>query len=358
MSPVDGPLRETLVEADIPVIIDPLLATGYEAFTKFGCHLPVRSHRSFTSFARDFDCVVASTIFAAPLIRDASKEAIPHIWWIQEGLVGNHYLNKYSLLPGVLGLAELIITPDKSSRRIYQAFARHPIRVLPYGIPDVAQGHSSRQERPIGPLRFLLLGTIEHRKGQQTLLEAVRRLPPDVLDRSEFLIVGRPNDAKLAADVRSAAEASPHIRYRETVAHNDALALIRETDVMLCASSDETGPLTLIEAMALGKAVLSTRVGVVGENLIPEEDALFVEAGDAVGLAAAIERLVREPKLISKLAINARNAYDQHFGLDRFGKGFREVLEEAIVIGNPRREKSDADLMTHARPYEPAFRAG
>jgi GT2 family glycosyltransferase/glycosyltransferase involved in cell wall biosynthesis len=350
MSPVDGPLRGTLVEADIPVIIDPLLATGYEAFTKFGCHLPVRSHRSFTSFARDFDCVVASTIFAAPLIRDASKEAIPHIWWIQEGLVGNHYLNKYSLLPGVLGLAELIITPDKSSRRIYQAFARHPIRVLPYGIPDVAQGHSSRQERPIGPLRFLLLGTIEHRKGQQTLLEAVRRLPPDVLDRSEFLIVGRPNDAKLAADVRSAAEASPHIRYRETVAHNDALALIRETDVMLCASSDETGPLTLIEAMALGKAILSTRVGVVGENLIPEEDALFVEAGDAVGLAAAIERLVREPKLISKLAINARNAYDQHFGLDRFGKGFREVLEEAIVIGNPRRERSDADLMTHARP--------
>ena len=203
MSPVDGPLRETLVEADIPVIIDPLLATGYEAFTKFGCHLPVRSHRSFTRFARDFDCVVASTIFAAPLIRDASKEAIPHIWWIQEGLVGNHYLNKYSVLPAVLGLAELIITPDKSSRRIYQAFARHPIRVLPYGIPDVAQGRSGRQERPDEPLRFLLLGTIEHRKGQQTLLEAVRRLPPDVLDRSEFLIVGRPNDAKLAADVRS-----------------------------------------------------------------------------------------------------------------------------------------------------------
>src|SRR4029079_4608357 len=198
MSPVDGPLRETLVEADIRSIIDRLLATGYEAVTKFGSHLPVRSHRSFTSFARDFDCVVASTIFAAPLIRDASKEAITHIWLIQEGLVGNHYLNKYSLLPGVLGLAELIITPDKSSRHIYQAFARHPIRVLPYGIPDVAQGHSSRQERPVGPLRFLLLGTIEHRKGQQTLLEAVRRLPQDVLDRSEFLIVGLTTDTQHA----------------------------------------------------------------------------------------------------------------------------------------------------------------
>ncbi len=358
MSPVDGPLRETLVEAGIPLIIDPLLATGYDAFTKFGCHLPVRSHRSFTRFARDFDCVVASTIFAAPLIRDASKEAIPHIWWIQEGLVGNHYLNKYSVLPVVLGLAELIITPDKCSRRIYQAFARRPIRVLPYGIPDVARGRSSSQERPVGPLRFLLLGTIEHRKGQQTLLEAVRRLPPDVLDHSEFLIVGRPHDAKLAAEVRTAAEASPHIRFRETVGHNDALRLIQETDVMLCASWDETGPLTLIEATALGKAILSTKVGVVGENLIAEEEALFVEPGDAVGLAAAIQRLVRDPKLLRKLATNARNAYDRYFGLERFGKEFLAVLEEAIVVGNPRHARNDADLMSHAQPDEPAFRAG
>src|SRR5436190_1056554 len=358
MSPVDAPLRETLVQADIPVIIDPLLATGYEAFTKFGCQLSVRSHRSFTKFARDFDCAVASTIFAAPLIRDASKEAIPHIWWIQEGLVGNHYLNKYSVLPSVLGLADLIITPDQCSRRIYQAFARRPIRVVPYGIPDVARGRGSRQEGRVGPLRFLLLGTIEHRKGQQTLLEAVRRLPPDVLGRSEFLIVGRPQDAKLAAQVRTAAEAAPHIRFREPVGHNDALVLVQETDVMLCASWDETGPLTLIEAMALGKAILSTKVGVVGENLIAEEEALFVEPGDAVGLAAAIQRLVRDPQLLGKLATNARNAYDQYFGLDRFGKGFLAVLEEAIVIGNTRRQRSDAGVMTHTRPNEPALRAG
>ena len=81
---------------------------------------------------------------------------------------------------------------------------------------------------------------------------------------------------------------------------------------MFCASWDETGPLTLIEAMALGKAILSTKVGLVGENLIAEEEALFVEPGDAVGLAAAIQRLVRDPKLLGKLATNARNAYDQY----------------------------------------------
>ena len=344
MSPVDGPLREGLVEADIPLIVDPLLATGYEAFTKFGAHLPVRSHRSFTRFARIFDCIVASTIFAAPVVRDLRTEGIPHIWWIHEGLVGGHFLKKYSVLPLVLGLAELIITPDKASRRIYQAFARRPIRVLPYGIPDIAQGREAGQERRVGPLRFLLLGTIEHRKGQQTLLEALRYLPPDVLDRTQFLVVGRSHDAQLAAEVRAAAETSTHLHFHEAVAHNDALGLIEEADVMLCASWDETGPLCLIEAMALGKAVLSTKVGVVGENLVAEEDALFVEPGDAVGLAAAIQRLVRDPKLLRKLATNARNAYEQHFAIERFGTGFLALLEEATSLKIDDM-KNDTDLM-------------
>ena len=60
MSPEDGPLREAFVQADIPVVIDSLLATGYEAFTKFGRGLSVKSHKSFTKFARGFDCIIGS----------------------------------------------------------------------------------------------------------------------------------------------------------------------------------------------------------------------------------------------------------------------------------------------------------
>jgi glycosyltransferase involved in cell wall biosynthesis len=108
---------------------------------------------------------------------------------------------------------------------------------------------------------------------------------------------------------------------------------------MLCTSSDETGPLILIEAMALGKPILSTKVGVVGENLIPDEDALFVEPGDAVALAGAIQRLVQNPQLLRKLATNARNAYERYFGLERFGKDFLRVVEEAIQIESSLREE-------------------
>ena len=106
-------------------------------------------------------------------------------------------------------------------------------------------------------VRFLLLGTVEPRKGQQTFVRAVRELPRDVREGSEFLIVGRPHDARLAEEVRAAAKSVSHLHYKESMPHANAMELIRGADVMVCTSRDETGPLTLIEGMALGKPILS-----------------------------------------------------------------------------------------------------
>jgi GT2 family glycosyltransferase/glycosyltransferase involved in cell wall biosynthesis len=344
MSPTDGPLRDKFIEAEIPLIIDPMLATGYETMTKFSRGTMVKSHSSFVKLACEFDCLVVSTICGAPLIRDAHQAGIPTIWWIHEGMVGDQFLKRNSTLGTIPQLADLIIAPDKRSSRIYQPYADHSVRILPYGIPDVASEVARRNTRRAGPLRFLLLGTIEERKGQQTFLEALRRLPADVLGGSEFLIVGRPLDARIAAEIRGAEETFPSLVYRESVSHADALGLIGGVDVMVCASWEETGPLTLIEGLALGKALLSTRVGIVGESLMPGKEALFVEAGDSVGFASAIERLAREPGLVQDLQANSRAAYERCFKLDRFGTEFVSLLEETISSA-----KHDARTKSYAR---------
>jgi len=314
MSPEGGPLQKKFVEAGIPVIVDPLVATG---------------HQSFTNFARSFDCLVASTIFGAPAIAAAQREGIPHIWWIHEGLVGEHYLRRDAELRTSIKLADFIVTPDRHSSLIYQPFASRPICQLVYGIPDVAHKFGL-PPRKGEPLQFLLLGTVEHRKGQETFLQALRNLPQDVLERAHFQIVGRPNDLKINREIESAAAVCPSLTVRSYVDHDHALALIRDADVMVSASWDETGPITLIEGMALGKAVLSTSVGAVGEKLIPEEDALLFKPGDAYRLATAIERLVREPELVEKLGRNSRKAYEKYFTLERFGADFLRLIEQVI----------------------------
>jgi GT2 family glycosyltransferase len=330
MSPEDGPLREKFIEAGIPVVVDPLVATG---------------HASFASFAHNFDCVVASTIFGAPAIDAAQRRAIPHIWWIHEGLVGEHYLRRNAKLRNTVGLADFILAPDAHSSLIYQPFTSRPIRCLVYGIPDVAQKFGP-QSRKAGPLRFLLLGTIEHRKGQEIFLEALRRLPSNVLERAHFHIVGRPNDLRIARQIEAAATACSSLTVGSSVTHDNALILIRDADVMISASRDETGPLTLIEGMAMGKAILSTSVGAVGEKLVADEDGLFFKPGDAQHLATAIERLVCQPELLEKLGRNSRRAYEKYFTLDRFGSDFLQLVEEAISSAQAQSQTAAAFART------------
>ncbi len=295
--------------------MDPLITTG---------------HPSFTAFAREFDCVVASTIFGAPIVRAVKSAGIPHLWWIHEGRVAQHYLDTDPALRGTLGMADLIVTPDTRSSLVYQPYADRPVRVMSYGIPDPLPKLESAVQRKTGPLKFLLLGTIEQRKGQQVFLEALKNLPEDVLKNARFQIIGRPHDPAITSEVIAAAKDSVYLTYGEGVSPAEALALIWDTDVMVCSSWDETGPLILMEALALGKVILSTAVGAVAEILSAEEDGLFFTPGDATALSAAIQRLVREPDLVKRLGRNSRKGFEKYFTFDRFGESFVEAMREVI----------------------------
>lgn len=316
MSPKDGPAREKFLAADIPVIVDPLITTG---------------HPSFTTFAQEFDCVIASTIFGAPVIRAAKSQQIPHFWWIHEGRIAEHYLNEDAELRRTFTLADLVVTPDTRSSLVYQPFASQPIRVLPYGIPDPQRSVETAGRRERGPITFLLLGTVEQRKGQQVLLEALRRIRPELLQNAHFRIVGRAHDPLIADEIRRAAEQTIYLTYEEGVSPEEAHDLIRKADVVVCCSWDETGPLILMEALAFGKPILSTTVGAVSEYLSPGEDGLFFTPGDAAGLAEAIQRLVTEPKLLDDLGRTARRTYEKYFTFDRFAEEFGAIVTEAIA---------------------------
>ena len=313
MSPGEGPLARKFIVEGIPLIVDPLIT---------------QNHPSFAQFAREFDCVIANTIFSAPIVRSAKAAGVPHIWWIHEGRVAKHYLGSDANMRSALGLADLIVTPDTHSSQVYQPFTNRAVRVLQDGIPDPNSALPPRVASSRDRITFLLLGTIEQRKGQQVFLNALQKLPEGVSNKALFRIVGRPHDLALAAEIRAAVKASTFLSYDESVPHEEALALIRDADVMVSTSWDETGPLILMEALALGTPILSTTVGAVAENLVNEEAGLFFPAGNVSALAEAIERLVREPDLIERLRSKSRAAYEKHFTLDRFTKGFIELLNE------------------------------
>jgi glycosyltransferase involved in cell wall biosynthesis len=106
-------------------------------------------------------------------------------------------------------------------------------------------------------------------------------------------------------------------------------------DVVILPSRDEAMPtVTMLEAMSLGKAIISTTVGGSTEFLIDGRNALLIAPEKPVELAAAIEKLIESRSLLSELGEQARLTYEQHFTMERFGPEFCELIMEMLSRPN------------------------
>jgi glycosyltransferase involved in cell wall biosynthesis len=120
----------------------------------------------------------------------------------------------------------------------------------------------------------------------------LRALPPLVrrFPRLRCLVVG---DGPLDGALRREAEAlglAGHCRF--TGARPDVADLLAAVDVVVLPSLSEGLPFVLLEAMAVGKPVVATRVGGNPEVVEDGTTGLLVPPGDADALGAALARLL------------------------------------------------------------------
>ena len=77
-------------------------------------------------------------------------------------------------------------------------------------------------------------------------------------------------------------------------------------DVFLNTTNVDNTPVSVLEAMACGLCIVSTRVGGIPYLLEDEKDALLVPPDDPPAMAAAIRRILTQPALAQRLSWNAR----------------------------------------------------
>jgi glycosyltransferase involved in cell wall biosynthesis len=159
------------------------------------------------------------------------------------------------------------------------------------------------------PLQLLFVGNFTHRKGLDTLLEAL----PLAGDGIELHVVT--NDAlppRPGVHVHSGLEPGGH-GMRERLRLADAFVLPTRADAV---------PWAVVEAMAAGLPVVATRVGAIPE--LVGDAGLLVDVGDARALAGVLRRLRDEPGLRDDLGGRARRRaearYDEAVQLPRLAE--------------------------------------
>ncbi len=279
------------------------------------------------SLCRQCDVVVANTLVMWAAVRAAHAEGVPVIWYIHESQVAEHLLAQTPEMKPALALADLLVMPTRRTAQLYAAFTDHAIEVVPYGIPPVSE-KAKETENGDTLMRFLLLGSYERRKGQDIFLEAIAQIPVETRGRGVFRAAGRVLDAAFYETLAARAVELPGVDLSGALEHDEALAATNAADVLVCASRDETMPIAILEAMSLGKAIVSTNVGGISEWLSDGQNALVVPPENSAALGQALSRCLNEPRLVETLGGNARRTFAENFSINRLGKTFARLIEQ------------------------------
>ena len=184
-----------------------------------------------------------------------------------------------------------------------------------YGLPS---------DRPL----LLFVGHVRPKKGVDTLIEALTRVPGEW----HAAIVGPHTFPRLAAELQEKVRRhglEEAITFTEAVSFTELKSLYQLADVCLFPSRVETFPLTVLEAMAKGRAVIATRVGGIAYQL--EDDAgILVEPDDSEGLTAAIRTLLEDPERRARMGEAGRARLEREFTWQRAAELAVDGYEKAI----------------------------
>jgi glycosyltransferase involved in cell wall biosynthesis len=168
----------------------------------------------------------------------------------------------------------------------------------------------------------------EVRKGPAIFLDmaiALCRERPEL----RFLVVG---DGELKAELeQQAAVGGLSERIVFAGSRTDIPDVLAAMDVFVMPSLWEGGPITVLEAMAMARPVVATRVGMVPEVLIDGENGFIVQPGDTDALINTVRRLLDAPDVARSVGGKARETilagFSRELMVDRVDAIYGSVQE-------------------------------
>lgn len=316
-SMLDGPLRKILTGEGIPVIVDEnlMIQTMDEA-----------------QWVRKYSLIICNTMNFHVFLSERDKR-IPVAWWLHDALffydgVRQEVMDK--LTQDNMAVWSVGPIPERAVKAFRPDFY---VEDLIYGVTDQMEEESRSREDHIdhteNKIRFIIIGYIEQRKGQDILLEAIKRLEPDIRQKAEFIFVGQ-NTSLLAKDLIEAAGKISEITFTGPVDRSKINSLLGRADMLVCPSREDPMPTVAAEAMMHNvPCLVSDTTGTV-KYIRDGIDGLIFQSENAGQLKEILERCIQGEFDLVQMGRNARNVYEEYFSMEAFENRLMELIANQI----------------------------
>jgi glycosyltransferase involved in cell wall biosynthesis len=214
-----------------------------------------------------------------------------------------------------------VVTPSRwlADLTRYSMLGRKKVHVVYNGIdlgrfcPSPAVKSHAREGR--APKLLFVAGPNDPTKGLSELLQAF----PLVRQRFPSLSLRVVGDPPPGVGEKEGVELAGRIS-RERMAEE-----YHGCDLFVLPTLADNTPVTLMEAMGSGLAVVATRVGGIPELVSEGVTGKLVARGDVPALARAIQELVEDPAGRDRMGIQARAAAEARFGKERMASDLERI---------------------------------
>lgn len=199
-----------------------------------------------------------------------------------------------------------------------------------------------RRPREDGKVHLLTVARLVEKKGVQYGIQATARL----LERHpqiEYRIVG---DGPLRSDLENligALGAHGNVQLLGWKRQEEVVALMKEADLLLAPSvtgkdGDQEGiPVVLMEALAQGLPVLSTRHSGIPELVRDGESGFLVPERDVDALAEKLEYLVEHPELWPEMGESGREYVERYYDINELNDRLVQLYQRLLDGAAPQR---------------------
>jgi glycosyltransferase involved in cell wall biosynthesis len=174
------------------------------------------------------------------------------------------------------------------------------------------------------------VGSFEHRKGQEDLLDSLDQLR-EHLPKVHLMLVGDGPDEEMLKGKVAKMGLEDHVTFFPFT--REPVYVFEVLDILVLSSRYKEGlPNVLLEAAAMSLPLVSTKLAGVPEIVFEGETGTMVEPGDVAGLADAVARLWADPEACRRMGHRGRRLMEERFDKKR---QFDAFLEYFAAISTP-----------------------
>jgi len=240
--------------------------------------------------------------------------------------IKNFYYNLVFKNAHIIHLAECLLSDIEYIRGIKS------IHILPNGIP-----FSEIEKKPEpGTAHILFLSNFLEEKGAMQVLNAAKILL-EKTGEFELYMVGDWLDSRFKIRLISYFDSldwKNKVHITGPLYGEEKARIFQNSDILVFPSYNECFPLTILEAMSFGLAIIASKEGAIPEMLTDGETGILVEARDPEMIAEKLLMLIQNINFREKLGAAAREEFLKKFTLGKFENNFLQIIRDVNKLNS------------------------